>query len=308
MPGAASHYKDMSSSDAFATPSIVPPNILPPAVQTSYQPAPFRSQHYQRLLAAKLANSGQIGQESNANDAAAAASFMQNWGDHLLDPNFPTPQEMSFLPSSQSPLYQLFTSGHTQDQWQDGGSFQEPTAVRPTAESMAPNSFTSGHYAASGNSSRQIPSANHFQRPEAGSSASSNTSYLQVSESGNKYVPWINPYAQAAEVNDATSVESSRAPGHHYPNGREMQRGEDAMFREPVHTAAAAPASEPAPSSHQSGNQEMHDMSANPYGEENAPSPDNNANTTFTDDGGEEGEEPKKAVLACHFCRGRKLK
>ncbi|KAJ9127379.1 hypothetical protein QFC24_000786 [Naganishia onofrii] len=318
----SSHYSDLSSSDAYASPSIVPPNILPPAVQTSYLPAPSRSQHYQRLLAVKLANSGQTTGHETTTTNDAAASFMQNWGEHSLDPNYPTPQEMSFLPSSQSPLYQLFTSGHTQDQWQDGTSFQE-SALRPTAGAMTTQSFTAtastSHFDISGHNTRHIWPQAQLQRSDvSGPTNIAAPPYLSITEPVHKYVPWMNPYAQAVEDGDVpdmttpTSGQSSRAPaGHHLVSGQEIQQqqqqqSENTMYRDHVHAGATAPT---ALSASQPVKHEANDVqSSMSLGEENAQSPGQTANTTVTDDGGEDGDEPKKAVLACHFCRGRKLK
>ncbi|KAJ9114258.1 hypothetical protein QFC22_005710 [Naganishia vaughanmartiniae] len=311
---ATSHYSDLSSCEAYASPSVVPPNILPPAVQTAYVPAPYRSQHYQRLLAAKLANSGQTMDPETTTTNDAAASFMQNWGDHSLDPNYPTPQEMSFLPSSQSPLYQLFTSGNPQDGWQDGASFPEST-VRPVGGPMGTQTSTSvstSQFETSAQNTRHNWPAIHLQRSEVGGPANVTAPpYMHLVEPVHKFVPWMNPYAQAAEDGDAAgttsaAVQSSRAPAaHQFVSGQETQQRSEVTYGEhgqPDVTASASSAAQPVKS-------EANDLQASmSLEEENAQSPDRAANTTVTDDGAEDGDEPKKAVLACHFCRGRKLK
>lgn len=294
----ASSYPIMSSADAYSTPSIVPPNLGPPAVQPSYQPAPIRSQHYQRLLAAKLANSGQADADTSASVANDGAAFMQHWADHTLDPNYPTPQEMSFLPSSHSPLYQLFNSGYAQDQWQPSVPYPDASVRNGASNGNAgDNAAAEGLHAdqATQPHQREMWPVNQLERVEAAPAVTSATPYYPPTESNGKYDTWLNPFAQPVEDSDAASNQSSRAPGQVVTRQAENIPAPSAKPALSVSTNVKAQAI-----STQNPNAAGRDSSASPQ--------KNDGNGTQSGADGADEEEPKKAMLACHFCRGRKLK
>ena len=289
----------MSAPDTYSTPSVVPPNLGPPAVQPSYQPAPIRSQHYQRLLAAKLANSGQADTDTSASATNDGAAFMQHWADHTLDPNYPTPQEMSFLPSSHSPLYQLFNSGYAQDQWQPSAPYSDTS----TRSGVTNGNNGIDHAGAGGRHGNQATQAqpremwpvNQLERVEAAPTVNAVAAYYPSTESNGKFTAWLNPYTQPVEDNDAASNQSSRAPGQVVVPQNEENSAVSANSVLP----ATADIKDHAISS-QNCQESARESTASPLKHESA-GPANGA------DGADE-EEPKKAMLACHFCRGRKLK
>jgi hypothetical protein len=287
-------------SEQYASSSVVPPHLGPPAVQPSYQPAPIRSQHYQRLLAAKLANSGQSDADASSsvpNDGAA--SFMQHWADHTLDPNYPTPQEMSFLPSSHSPLYQLFNSGYAQDQWQPTAPYPD-ASVRNGASNgnLGDHAGTETHY---GSHSTQQPHremwpVNQLERVDGAPAAATAPSYYPPTETNAKYNTWSNPYPQPVEESDAASTQSSRAPGQ-----MALPKSENVSASGPTAVLSTSPSSKDLATPVKTVKESAPESTASPQRKDGSASLKDGA------DGAEE-DEPKKAMLACHFCRGRKLK
>ena len=295
----ASRYPIMSSADAYSTASTVPPNLGPPAVQPSYQPAPIRSQHYQRLLAAKLANSGQADADTSASVANDGATFMQHWADHTLDPNYPTPQEMSFLPSSHSPLYQLFNSGYAQDQWQPSVPYPDASARNGAANgNVGEHAPAAGLHAdqATPSQQREMWPANQLERVDAAPTVTSAAPYFAPTESNGKYTTWLNPFAQPVEDSDAASNQSSRAPGQTVSRQAENIPASSAN---PVLSVSVNVKAQQA-TSIQNTVEAGRDSSASPQ--------KNEGNGLQSGADGADDEEPKKATLACHFCRGRKLK
>jgi hypothetical protein len=296
-PSSLSNYHAMPPPNTYASSSNVPPSLGPQAVAPSYQPAPFRSQHYQRLLAAKLANSEQSGPDTASglgNDAAA--SFMSHWTDHTLDPNYPTPQELSFLPSTHSPLYQLFSSGYGQDHYQSSQSYPDSTIRHAsTAHSLGSHSTNDSRFDGQGGSNaRAMWPVNHLQPTEAIPPPVSAPPYYPTSEPSPKFAPWMNSYGQQVDESDAASTQSSRAPGLSIT-----------LKSESVLSHSSRPAlpklSDPLVSSVR----EQSVLETKNSGNESSSSPQQTAGEL--NETGEDGE-PKKAMLACHFCRGRKLK
>lgn len=292
-----SNYHVMSSADTYSQSSHVPQGLGPQAVAPSYQPAPFRSQHYQRLLAAKLANSEQAGPDrasSLANDAAA--SFMQHWTDHTLDPNYPTPQELSFLPSTHSPLYQLFNSGYGQDQWQASQSYQDSTSRQvSSSQSLGSHAVNGGRYDGQGSSNaRAMWPGNHLQPSETSAAAAAVPPFYPTAETSSKYAPWMNSYGQPMDDSDTASAQSSRAPGLSTIQKSESASAQSSRPVLPQLSEQLAGSTREA---------SVHDTKDSGHGSSSSPQ---RAGGDLNE-AGEDGE-PKKAMLACHFCRGRKLK
>ncbi|KAI5451725.1 hypothetical protein NCC49_001374 [Naganishia albida] len=292
-----SNYHAMPPPNTYASSSNVPSHLVPQAVAPSYQPAPFRSQHYQRLLAAKLANSEQSGLDAAsglANDAAA--SFMQHWTDHTLDPNYPTPQELSFLPSTHSPLYQLFNSGYGQEHYQSSQSYPDST-MRHTSSSQSLSSHTANDSrfdGQGGSNARAMWPVNHLQQTGAITPSASAPPFYPTLEPSQKYAPWMNSYGQQVDESDATSTQSSRAPGLSITQQSEgvlshSSRSPLPKFPDQLASSAREPSV----------------LETKNMGNAVSSSPQQLAGEV--NETGEDGE-PKKAVLACHFCRGRKLK
>lgn len=298
VPG-SSRYLAMPSSDSYVSSSVVPAHLGPPAVQASYQPAPFRSQHYQRLLAAKLANSGQSDADASssvANDGAA--SFMQHWADHTLDPNYPTPQEMSFLPSSQSPLYQLFNSGYAQDQWQPSVPVSDATLrIGAGNGNLGEHATAETHYGTQTKqvSHREMWPVNQLERVDAAPPAPPVPPYYPPTEPNEKYKAWLDPYSQPVEESDAVPNQSSRAPGQVTAQQTESDK------------VSSANSVLPPPASNKDRATSVQNTKGS--GRESTSSPQqNDGNGSLNGGDGGDEDEPKKAMLACHFCRGRKLK
>lgn len=287
----------MPSADTYPPSSNVPPGLGPQAVAPSYQPAPFRSQHYQRLLAAKLANSEQSGPDTASSLATdAAASFMQHWTDHSLDPNYPTPQELSFLPSTHSPLYQLFNSGYGQDQWQASQSYQDSTSRHVSgSQSLGSHGVSGGRYdGQSSSNARTMWPVNHLQPSDASPATAPVPPFYPTSETSSKYAPWMNSYGQPVDDSDAASTQSSRAPGL-----SSIQKSESATAQ------SSRPALPNLPDQLAGSTREASAQDTQNPGHGSSSSPQRAGEDL--NETGEDGE-PKKAMLACHFCRGRKLK
>jgi hypothetical protein len=242
----------------------------------AYRPQAQQSNHYQRMLAAKLAA---------AEEDPLASQTEEN---SYIPPSI-TQSDMAYLPSTYSPMYQMFSNGGGLDaQYQaqhtpQGGSGQtwnmhdqahqgqpyisgsnDPSYLGLFKNHPSHNPAYQDHYA---NAQHQPggPGWNPYYSPSGSDSRNPGAGPGQSSQ-------WNRHEAKTEEI-PPPAVDDWMAAWPHIKN--------------PGHEA-------PKPAASTSRKKTDSEVRARKDGSASASNKD--------------GDQPKKAALACHFCRGRKLK
>ena len=252
----------------------------------AYRPQPQQSAYYQRMLAAKLG-------------AAAEDPLASKGEENSYIPPAISQNDMSFMPSSYSPMYQMFSNGggldpHYQAQHAPQGQNQQPVW--------------------------------NNQAPQAYGAGPNDPSYLGLfkNQSNDGSAPFPNNYPNGQQQQGPPSWNPYYAPNGtdvRNPTGgpgapQQQQQNQGGQGQWDRNGGKAEDLAPPA----------VEDWMAawphikNPGHDSGKPAASTSSTRKKTEtesrakkegsvaDSGKGGDQPKKAALACHFCRGRKLK
>lgn len=255
----------------------------PMASSSAYRPQAQQSPYYQRMLAAKLAAAQQ-------EDPLNVKDENNNYIPPMGQP------DMAYMPSTYSPMYQMFSNGGGLD-----GHYQ----AQHTPQGQGQNEPWNMH-------NQQAQQQSHYGpgSEDAGYLGLVNGSNHSGSHNGgypDHYsahgTPWNQYYAQ--DGSNSRNPQHSQTPGPSAPGQWNRHDGqpdvevpppavEDWMAAWPHIKNPGQEPVKPVPSS----SRKKADAEPKPRKD--------SSNVSVS--AGKGGDQPKKAALACHFCRGRKLK
>lgn len=295
------HKSSPHTSGSTSNHSQPLPNNTSPAA--NYQTQPNQSAYFQRMLAAKLAGGEEEQQKNGETNSAYPGSILNN-------------PEMAMVPSAYSPYYQVFQPGYGHQHppssatahsgWSES-SHQTPHSGYPPYNPSDPNA--SGPYVGAGanahpGSQWSYPGREHYTAEQHAQWAAYYASHGRGAPGYGEYDPYRDYRAQGGQgdFQDWMSSWGGRAaPGDYPPYS--ARPGTDGAS-----TSRASHFPGDVLRDHSSYPESSRDGTYNGPGE--MPSvlaaPGSAASVAATAVTKE--EQQKKASLACHFCRGRKLK
>lgn len=253
-----------------------------------YRPQPQQSAYYQRMLAAKLG-------------AAPEGSLASKGEENSYIPPAISQTDMAFMPSSYSPMYQMFSNGggldpHYQAQHAPQGQNQQPVW--------------------------------NNQAPQAYGPGPNDPSYLGLfkNQSNDGAAPFPNNYPNGQQQQGPAGWNP-----YYAPNGTDVRNpavgpGPTQQQQQQQHQGGQGQWERPGAKAEQVAPPAVEDWMAawphikNPGHDSGKPAASTSTTRKKTEteprakkegsvaDSGKGGDQPKKAALACHFCRGRKLK
>lgn len=263
----------------------------PMASSSGYRPQPQQSPYYQRMLAAKLA-AAQQQEDMGVKDESSNYMPSMNQSD------------IAYMPSTYSPMYQMFSGGGGLD-----GHYQAQHAPQGHTEPWNMHA-QQAHHQQYGPGSEE---AGYLGLVNSGSnhSGSHNGGYPDQYNGHAAGTPWNQYYPSDGSNSRNPQGTHSQTPqpsvsGHwnRHDGNSESEvpppAVEDWMaawphIKNPGHEVPAKPAPAPASSSRKKADTE--------------PKPKKDSSAAAANKAAVAGgDAPKKAALACHFCRGRKLK
>lgn len=262
---------------------------------SSYRPQPQQSAHYQRMLAAKLSS------RDTRPDHRASTS------DAGMVPPAITASDLNYIPSTYSPMYQMFSQG--------GGALDSQYQARH-APDQQPQSWMGTPRATTsfvpsppnGNSNYIAPGGSSWlnQPLTSRTGPSTSTTSWDRAPLPSSYPQTDNGYNASQGPVDSWSRDQHRPDDLPHSQGPPYSEWMDTWTHN-----IKGPQDENKPPQHYSKSQRGRAPKSDPashYGSPPTSSKNGHSNRHEGDGAQDKGEPLKKAALACHFCRGRKLK
>ena len=260
----------------------------PMASSSGYRAQPQQSPYYQRMLAAKLAAAQQ---EDPLNVKDESNSYIPPMGQ----------PDIAYMPSTYSPMYQMFSNGggldnHYQAQHAPHGQ-SEPwnmhnQQAHQQSQHYGPGSEDASYLGLVNNNSSNHSGSHHGGYPDQYSAHSAGTPW-------NQYYPSDGSNSRNPQGTHSQTPQPS-APGQWNRHDGKLDGEippavEDWMAAWPHIKNPGHEPSKPTPS-----------LSSRKKADAEPKPKKDSSNVSVAASKG--GDQPKKAALACHFCRGRKLK